>query len=110
MRLLIKLVLAGILIAVLVPFISPDTSIGKVVRAALDDASGFCGRQPNACMESASIAAEAGDLIAATIAQLQSGGGETTLSDADRALGFDQTIPPPAPGRAAAAGGNAPRS
>lgn len=99
MRFLLKLILAGIAIALLMPFLGPDTSAGRLARAALDDAAGFCERQPDACMSGVAIARDASALVTATIASL-TGATSPSLTAADRALGPapasapDQTIPP----------------
>lgn len=111
MRFIFKLVLAGVLIAALMPLIGPNTSVGTLVRAALDDAAGFCARRPDACADGALIARDAGGLIASTITALQGTDGRT-LTDADRAIAPDQTIPPSpygAPGEAFSSHGRATR-
>lgn len=65
MKLLVKMILVLAVVATLFAFLRPNSPVGEVIRAAIDDAGAFCDRQPEACHQGAAIAHRTSDLVAA---------------------------------------------
>ena len=63
MKLMLKLMVVAVAIALLLPVIRPDTQVSEVVSAAIKDVGSFCERNPSTCDQGQQIAVRAGDLI-----------------------------------------------
>jgi hypothetical protein len=97
MGLILRLVALFAVLGVAVPLLGGATPFGSIVRAALEDAAGFCDRRPETCAESASLVRDAGALLSDTLAGLgERSAPAGTLTAEDRTL---------APARDALAGG-----
>ena len=92
MKFIFKLVLLAVAIGALAPVLGPDTTVGKMVRAAWEDAGAFCDRRPEACEQGGVIARQTGDLIADTLAGLSSATSGKPLTAEDRALEPSQSV------------------
>lgn len=85
MSTLIKLFALALVAVLLAPILGANTDVGRVVSAALEDASAFCERRPEACHQTAELARETREAFLGLVAGL----GEPAagpLTDEDRAL------------------------
>lgn len=71
MKLLLKLMVVAIAVALLLPVIRPDTEVSAVVSAAIEDVGNFCERNPSTCDQGQQIAVRAGDLLTHAIRTLR---------------------------------------
>ncbi|MEM8552399.1 MAG: hypothetical protein AAGF45_08455 [Pseudomonadota bacterium] len=87
MKLIIKLAILAIALTLLVPAISPGSSLGSILSAALEDARTFCDRQAEACQQGAAVARQTAQALADVVSSLtDTGGASGNLTADDRAL------------------------
>ncbi|MEO1102140.1 MAG: hypothetical protein AAFW98_00155 [Pseudomonadota bacterium] len=87
MNFLVKLTLVAVALGFLVSVLMPQSPVGEVVNAAIEDVGGFCERNANACDQGSALAYRTSDLIAAAVQALAPDGeGVSTLTQDDRAL------------------------
>ncbi|MEM8663488.1 MAG: hypothetical protein AAGF49_05120 [Pseudomonadota bacterium] len=86
MKFLIKLTVLAVALGAIVSVTMPETPVGEVVNAAIEDVSGFCDRNTEACDQGAALAYRTTDLIAAALTALQSETGTSTLTQTDKSL------------------------
>lgn len=108
MKLLLKLTILVIGVALLLPVVRPDTPISNMVTAAISDVTGFCDRNPVACAQGKQVVARAGDLISQALRELADREPSSQpLTPADLAL--TPNAAPPAQQPAIAANNELPR-
>ncbi|GAB5376297.1 MAG: hypothetical protein AcusKO_27590 [Acuticoccus sp.] len=87
MKLLMKLAVLAIAVALLLPVIQPDAPVSGVVSSAISDVAGFCERNPDTCDQGQAIAVRAGDLVTHALRSLADNTAPAQpLTDEDLAL------------------------
>jgi len=90
MKMLFKLVLVVVALALAVSVLRPETPVAEFVAAAVEDVSGFCDRQPETCQQGAEIAYTTGDLVSEALRALlndnAAGHSELPLTGEDKRL------------------------
>lgn len=103
MKLLMKLAILAIAIALLLPVIRPDAPVSEVVTTAIKDVGSFCERNPSTCDQGQAIAVRAGDLITHALRSLaEENAAQQPLTPEDLALAPPDTTTLPQAGAQAA--------
>ncbi|XWN33261.1 MAG: hypothetical protein ROR55_09395 [Devosia sp.] len=71
MRFIIKLAALAVVLALLAPIFSANSSIGQFVSAAMRDVTTFCDRQPEACYQGVAVVRETGQFFARAVSALR---------------------------------------
>ncbi len=108
MKMLFKLVLVAVAVALAISVLRPETPVGEFVSAAVEDAAGFCERRPQTCQQGAEIAYTTGDLVSEALRSILNDDPESALP----LTGDDKRLAPATASQqqpAIAAHGNPPR-
>lgn len=82
----LKLAIIIVAAAAAIPLFAPDSPIGRIVSATLDDAASFCDRQPETCDRTSTAAREFAAGVAKTLRAVADDLSDNTLTQTDRTL------------------------
>ncbi|MEM7695020.1 MAG: hypothetical protein AAF318_11250 [Pseudomonadota bacterium] len=86
MTFLLKILALILVVAIAVPILTPQSPVGHIVSAAVDDLSGFCERKPDTCRQTAEVGRDLAKIVAATFRSLADDLSEDSLTADDRTL------------------------